>query len=133
MLHSKHILIPANTTSSNPKITRFKINKGVIYRVWVDFPPGCAGLVRLRMYHEGHPFLPVDKDAYITGDNFVFVYPVFYEVLEEPMIISVECWNLDDTYSHTIHVQLLVINKSWVMPIGAYEGVIAAFRSVFRR
>ena len=131
MLHSKHITLAANKTEAQATLTRFKVNQGVIFRVWLNFPPGCAGLVRVRMYHEGHPFLPVDKEAYIVGDAYTFVYPVFYEIKQPPENITIEAWNTDEVYQHTIHVQFLIIPKEWVQPVGAYEGVIAALKSLF--
>lgn len=131
MLHSKHItLIKGNTEATSTK-TRFKVNKGIIYRVWITFPKGCAGLVKLRIYLEGHPFLPVDKDAYISGSNYVFEYPVFVEIDEEPRYITIEGWNEDDNHNHTIDVQMMIIDKAWVQPVGAYEGIIAAMKSIF--
>ena len=133
MLHSKHITVSANTTEPNAISTYFLVNQGVIYRIWVNFPAGCAGLVKLRIYHEGHPFLPVDKDAYITGNDYVFEYPIFYEIKTTPERITIEAWNDDDTWPHTIDVQFLIISKEWVQPIGAYEGVIAALKSLFTK
>ena len=133
MLHSKHITIPANTTANNPLVTQFIVNKGVIASAWLGFPSGCVGLVRTRVYHQGHPFLPVDADAYISGDNFTFVYAPMVEILESPELITVEAWNLDDTYSHTVDLQILIIDKMWVQPVGAYEGIVAALSSIFRK
>ena len=133
MLHSKHITLAANKTEAQATRTRFKVNIGVIYRVWLTFPAGCSGLVNVRMYHQGHPFLPVDKYAYIVGDNYTFVYPVFFEILTQPEEIIIEAWNTDDTYNHTVHVQFLIIPKEWVLPIGAYEGIIAALKSIHKQ
>ena len=133
MLHSKHITVAANTAEADATKTQFKVNQGVIYRVWVNFPAGCAGLVKLRIFHEGHPFLPVDKDAYINGDNYIFVYPVMYEITDTPEVITIEAWSEDDTYSHNIDVQFLIIPKEWVLPVGSYEGIIAALKSLFVR
>ena len=131
MLHSKHITLTANKTEAQATVTQFKVNKGVIYRVWLNFPPGCAGLVRVRIHLDGHPILPVEKDAYIVGDAYTFVYPPMVEVKTEPQIITIEAWNTDEVYNHTIHVQFLIIDKSWIMPAGAQEGIIAALKSLF--
>ena len=131
MLHSKHITLPANRTEATATYTRFMVNQGVIYRVWVTFPAGCAGLVKVRISFGGHPFLPVESNAYISGDNYVFEYPVMFEIKEPPEQIKIQAWNEDDIYCHTIDVQFSIIDKAWVQPIGAYEGVIAALKSLF--
>ena len=133
MLHSKHITLTADKAESEATNTSFMVNQGVIYRIWITFPPGCAGLVKVRIFHEGHPFLPVELDAYIHGDNYVFEYPVMYEILGPPERITISAWNEDETYDHTIDVQFLIIPKEWVQPIGAYEGIIAALKSLFVR
>ncbi len=133
MLHSKHITLTKGKTEATLTPTRFKVNKGVISMLWLTFPPGCAGLVKVRMLHQEHPFLPVEKDAYIRGDSYVFAYPVMFEIKTQPETITVEAWNEDEVYNHTIDVQLLIIDKEWVQPVGAYEGVIAALASIFKR
>ena len=133
MLHSKQISFAANKTEATSTFTRFKVNIGLIYRIWVSFPAGVHNLVNLRIFHEGHPFLPVDKDAFITGENYTYVYPIFYEIKEEPALITVQCWNTDETFAHTINIQLLIIDKAFVQPTGATEGIIAALRSIFKQ
>ena len=131
MLHSKHITLTKNKTEAEATSTRFTVNQGVIFRVWLTFPPGCAGLVKLRIFHEGHPFLPVDNNAFISGDGFVFEYPVMFEITTPPENITIKAWNEDEVYNHTIDVQFLIIPKAWVQPVGASEGIIAALRSLF--
>ena len=131
MLHSKHITLTANKTEAQSTKTSFTVNQGVISNVWLTFPPGCAGLVKVRILHDSHPFLPVEKDANIVGDAYTFVYPIFYEIKEPPERITIEAWNTDETYNHTIHVQMLIIDKKWVQPAGSAEGIIAALKSLF--
>ena len=133
MLHSKHITLTKGKSEATSTKTQFLVNKGVISTAWITFPAGCAGLVKARLFHQSHPFLPVDDDAYIRGDDYVFVYPVFFEIKTEPEVITIEAWNEDDTYDHQIDVQLLIVDKEWIQPIGAYEGVIAALKSIFER
>ncbi len=133
MLHSKHITLTANKAESAATKLQFKVNQGVIYRVWLTFPPNCAGLVRFRMYLDEHPILPVEKEAYIVGDAFTFVYPLMIEVKTEPSTIKIEAWNTDELFEHTIHVQILIVNKMWILPAGIAEGIIASLKSIFQR
>lgn len=133
MLHSKHITLTKNKTEAQSTFTRLKVNQGIIFRVWISFPAGVQNLVNLRILHEGHSFLPVDAKDFITGDNITFVYPLFYEIKDEPAQIIIQAWNTDDTFDHTIDVQLLIIDKKLVLPIGATEGIIAALRAIFQQ
>jgi len=101
--------------------------------VWITFPAGCAGLTKLRIYHEGHPFLPVNKDNYLRGDNITFQFPVMYEITEEPMLLTIEAWNEDATYSHTIDVLFLILPKALVLPTGSTEGILESLKSLIIR
>ena len=123
----------AGKTEAAATRTRFKVNKGVISNFWITFPAGCAGLVKLRVYHEGHPFLPVNQDNYLRGDNITFSFPVMFEIIEEPMLLTVEAWNEDATYNHTIDIMFLILPKSVVLPVGATEGILESLKSLVIR
>lgn len=133
MLYSKQIKLTKGNTEATATRTYFKVNKGVIYRVWITFPPGCAGLVKLRIYHEGHAFLPVNQDNYIRGNAYTFEFPMFYEITEEPTILQVEAWNEDDAYDHTIDVLFLIVPKAVVLPMGSTEGILESLKSLIIR
>ena len=133
MLHSKQITLSSGQTEATSTKTRFKVNRGVIFRVWITFPSGCVGLVKMRILHEGHPILPVNADAFIRGNNFTFEIPLFFEILDEPQQITIEAWNEDDTYDHEIDVQLLILHKSLVLPVGATEGIMESLSNLIIR
>lgn len=133
MFHSKHITYSSGGSAGSPTPNIYKVNKGVLHYIFVNFPPGCRGLVKLRISVNGSPILPVEKDAYINYDSYVLEAPVFIEVKEEPLTVLVEGWNEDDTYDHTIDIGFSIVNKEWIQPVGAYEGVIAALKSIFAR
>lgn len=130
MLYSKQITLTAGKTEATATKSYFQVNKGVISNVWVTFPAGCAGLVKLRIYSEGHPFLPVNIDNYLRGDNITFQFPVMFEILEEPMLLTVEAWNEDETYAHTVDVLFLILPKALVLPTGATEGILESLKSL---
>ena len=131
MLYSKHVTFPANQTEATKTVSHFHISKGWIYRAWLIFPPGCAGLVKVRIEHKGHPIIPINKSDYVTADNYTFELPLFYETKTTPYQITFEGWNEDDVHPHVITLMLLVLPKEVIMPIGAYEGIVASLKSVF--
>jgi len=133
MLYSKQITLTEGKTEATATKRYFKVNKGVISNIWITFPAGCAGLVKMRIYHEGHPFVPVNQDNYIRGDNYTFQFPVMYEITEEPMILTVEAWNEDATYEHTIDILFLILPKGVVLPVGATEGILESLKSLVIR
>ena len=133
MLFAKQVKFLADKTEAEATSATIKIKLGVIWRVWVTFPPGCAGLTKLRLYIDEHPFLPVEKDAYIRGDGITYEVPVSFEIKQKPAIVRVEGWNEDDTYDHTIDVYILVVDKEWIMPVGSTEGILAGLKSLVLR
>jgi len=133
MLYSKQITFPAGGTEATAAHEYFKVNTGIISTVWITFPPGCAGLVKLRIYSEGHPFLPVNKDNYIRGNNYTFAFPVMFEITDEPMTLTVEGWNEDETYDHTIDVLFLILPKELLLPVGSTEGILEGLKSLVLR
>lgn len=130
MLFSKQITVSASTTEANATPTYIKTTKGVISRIWVTFPAGCAGLVKMRILHGGHPFIPVNADNYLRGDNYTFELPVMYEITDHPTILTILVWNDDATYSHTIDVLFLILPKALVLPVGATEGILESLKSL---
>ncbi|HUX62101.1 MAG TPA: hypothetical protein VMV32_12375 [Ignavibacteriaceae bacterium] len=124
---------PFGKTELTKTIEHFGISKGWIYRAWVIFPPGCAGLVKVRIEHEGHPIIPINKSDYIKADDYVFELPMFYEVPEEPYQLTFEGWNEDESYNHEITLMLLVLPKAFILPVGATEGIMESLKSLIIR
>ena len=133
MLYSNQITIPANTQGSAPTSTKIKLSLGFIHTIWLTFPPGCVGLVKIRMLIDGHPFLPVHQDSYISGDGYTFPFPVMFEITDEPMTLTVEAWNDDDTYNHSIQVIILVLPKELILPSGSTEGILESLKTLVLR
>ena len=133
MLYSKHITIAANTTEADATKTYIKVNKGMIYYFWITFPPGCAGLTKFRVYHEGHPFLPVNQNDYLRGDNTTFQFPSFQEIKEQPEILMVEAWNEDTVHPHTIDIVFIILPKNYILPVGATEGIMESLSNLIIR
>ena len=133
MLYSEQITIPANTSESSLVSTSLKLSLGVIHTIWLTFPPGCCGFVKVRMSIDGHPFLPVHKDAYIKGDDYTFAFPVMFEITDEPMTLTIEAWSTDSSYAHSIQVVVLVLPKKLILPAGATEGILEGMKSLIIR
>ncbi len=130
MLYSKHVTFPFGQTEATKTIEHFHISKGWIYRAWLIFPPGCAGLVKVRVLHQSHPIIPINKSDYIKADNYTFELPMYYPVPKEPFRITFEGWNEDDIHPHEITLMLLVLPKNVILPVGATEGIMESLKSL---
>ena len=49
------------------------------------------------------------------------------------MILTVEGWNEDATYNHTIGIMFLILPKGVVLPVGATEGILESLKSLIIR
>jgi len=130
MLYAKHVTFPFGQTEATKTIEHFHISKGWIYRAWLIFPPGCAGLVKVRLLHQGHPIIPINKSDYVKADNYTFELPMYFPVPTEPFRVTFEGWNEDDTFNHTITLMLLVLPKNVILPVGATEGIMESLKSL---
>ena len=131
MLYSKHITLSSGGTEATASSENFTINKGLIYRAWLIFPKGCAGLVKARVHHHGHPIIPVNKSDYMVGENYVFEIPLFFEVTSQPYRVTFEGWNEDDTYDHTIQVVFSIIPKWIAYPYIMLTQIMEGFTKLF--
>ena len=92
------------------------ISRGVVHLVWITFPPGCAHLAKVQLYDGGHQFLPSTEGMWVHGDGITRKIPLFYEMSEEPLRITIRAWNEDDIYEHTITVEVSVLPKMLLLP-----------------
>lgn len=130
-LYSLDITTDANTAEASKKLTQMKVNDGVIHKIDIVFPPGCAGLVKMQMLDGGHQFVSSTEGQYLSGDSETINIPEFYEIEGGTRNITIKTWNLDDTYPHTIQVRIYILPKNVLLPVGAYEGIIASMKALF--
>ena len=133
MIYTASIETSANTTEANATKTELKITDGVIHEVSVYFPPGCAGLVYCQIFEGGHQFVPSTEGQFLRGDGILIDSKEFYEIDTAPRWITIKTWNLDESYDHTIEVMIKQLPKYVLLPVGAYEGVISALKSLVWR
>ena len=89
--------------------------------------------MKVRVEHQGHPIIPINKSDYVKADNYTFELPMFYEVPEEPYRITFDGWNEDASYDHTITLMLLVLPKEFILPVGAVEGIMESLSNLIIR
>jgi hypothetical protein len=95
------IEVSPNTTKAAPERLEIKLCIGIIQKVSIYFPWGCAGLVGLRILHYEHQLYPTNPDDWYTGNEIYIEFDDEYPILEGPNEFKIECYNEDDFYSHT--------------------------------
>ena len=102
MFYSFDLVIPANTTEASPLRLDVEMAPGTVHRVEVQIPRGVRGLARTRALHALHQVWPANPDGSLTGDDVLIAWTEEWELDEEPFALTLEGWNTDDTFSHTL-------------------------------
>lgn len=109
MYYDFSFTIPADTAKSSPEELDVKLTHGVIHRVEIGFPRGCAGLVHLQIRRGLHQLWPTNPQGSFNTDGYIIPINEYYELFVEPYILTLVGWNLDDTYVHTLEVRIGIL------------------------
>jgi len=106
MFYDLSLTIPANTTKLAPLAQDFLLCRGVINRVEIGFPPGCAGLAHLQINRTGTQLWPTNPQGSFNTDSYTIVFDEHFEMFYEPYQVDLTAWNLDDAYPHTLELRI---------------------------
>lgn len=129
MVHEHDITVIAGTTDANPQITRVKLQKGVIHKYEIYFPPGCTNLVYVRIKHGLYQVWPSNTPGTHKGDGVTLSFREHYELKTQPYEFTVVTSAPSATYNHTITVRFAVLPLSiltpWLLSWGEKLGLYA--------
>jgi len=128
MFYDFSLTIPANTPQSSPQRQRIKLTQGVIHKVEIQFPSGCAGLVHVLIRDLEQQVWPTNRDGSFASDNYVISFIEFYELKEPPYEFELEGWNEDDTFDHTITFRFGVLPREALEPYREQMSFLERFR-----
>lgn len=133
MQYTKDVTFSSGGSSTDQTSATIKAARGVIHRIEMVFPGGCAGLVHVQLFVSGHPIAPSTFGQTYSGDNDIIEIPEFTELRKDSNIIEIRGWNEDDTYDHRILFRIFVLPKNVLLPVGATEGILEALKSLVLR
>ena len=110
------ITILPGITEDNPKREITKVGYGMLKKVSVYFPWGCAGLVGVRILHYEHILFPTNPDQWFTGNEILIEFACEYPILGGWNDFKVEGYNEDDFYPHTPVITFNVLPRSYLWP-----------------
>lgn len=102
MLYDFALPVPADRKETAPVEAEAKLTHGVITHVWVQFPPGCHGMVYTYIRRGLHQVWPTNPDSKFCADDYVIDWDEYYELFEEPFSFIVGGYSPGTTYSHEI-------------------------------
>ena len=112
MQYAKAITVPANTLASAPQRDIIPINKGLINRVFIYFPPGSAGLLHIKVLDSTFQLYPSSLGETLWGDNIPFDFDDTYLKESEPYELIIESYNEDDYYAHKALIIIYQLSKA---------------------
>lgn len=112
------ITVPKDTTQEVPYTLTIRLPIGVIKRLWVEFPRGCMGLVGLQIHRAVEQIFPIPAGGWFRSDAAVYDFNFTHYIRSEPYEVVFHGYNLDDTYSHTIHLTMEMTGYLKDIPAG---------------
>jgi len=116
MLFSYAITVPAGTPSNKPLEQSLEIKPGIIKRIEVKFPPGVAATVHVQIFSGEFQLLPRNPGGSIQGDNETVFDEPYYEIYDEPAVLTLRAWSPTANHDHTILVRILVLKPEILFP-----------------
>jgi len=128
MYYKVEIEVPANTMEANAEEALLRLTAGTIELVQVGFPPGCAGLAHVQIFDKSWQLVPWTPGESVHWDAYVFELSHDYVMAEPPFELRVKAWNVDDVYTHTIWVGVIMREeaqmRSGMLPVTISQGVV---------
>jgi len=116
MYYNFELTIPKNTPMTTPTKLNVKVVRGVVHKIRIKFPPGCAGLAHVRIQHGLHSVAPTNPDGWYTEDTFPIEYDEFYEIKKDIDVLTLLGYNEDDTFDHTVYFGIGILPKVILLP-----------------
>ena len=131
MFYKTDFTIPSGTLVGSPVTARIRAAKGILHRLRMVFPSGCAGLVGVQLFHGGHPITPTTQGQWIKGDGTSFDLKEFYPLPKDMNLLTIKGYNTDTVYSHTILIGIGVLPRFVLLPVNIPMTVMNLLRAVF--
>ena len=109
MYYDVAVTVPCQTPASLPVVVSCPVSAGTVARVAVAFPPGCAGLVHVRVFRSAHQVWPSNLDGSFAADDERIEFQEDYPVGDSPFEFVVKAWNDDDTFAHCVNVRFNIL------------------------
>ena len=106
VIYSKTIISGKSGDSDASRSVTLPVSKGLVYRIEVDFPPGCCGLLSVKVFDGSYQVWPSSRDDSFAGDGQVIAFDDSYLKLAAPYEFRIETINSDLTYTHKTQVRI---------------------------
>jgi len=98
------------------KKTEIELDGDKIDKISVRFPPGCCGLLHVRIYYGDEKVIPKNKEESIVGDNETIVWIEDWRFPQKPCPVVIYTYNEDDTYDHQCFLRIVTTREELKKP-----------------
>lgn len=109
MFYSRSLTIPANTPILDPVKLAFPVTRGVSRHVWILWRWGSADLGGVRMKHQEFQHWPHTGAEWFPSTTHLIDFEDDIPITKEPLALTIEGYNLDDTHPHTVWVAFNIV------------------------
>ena len=106
MIYTTSIKIDAKTSRADANRTVLRVGKGLVWRIEVEFPPGCAGLAHCFIEDGNYQLFPATPGESFASDGSVISFDDLYLKTAAPFEFVITCWNVDTAWDHTLQVRI---------------------------
>jgi len=106
MIYVSTITVSANTSEANATKTTLQVTKGLVWKIEIEFPAGCCGLVRAQIFDGSYQIFPASINESIRGDGVIVSFDDLYIKDAAPFDFIIKTWNTDELWDHTIQVRV---------------------------
>lgn len=106
MVFSASITTSKKGDEDDHKETLLVVTSGLIYRMEVEFPPGCCGLLHVQIFDGSYQVYPASNQDSFHSDARVIGFDDLYLKQQPPFELKILTWNLDETWGHEIQVRI---------------------------
>lgn len=114
MFNVEDILVGVANTADNPKITNILLNPGIIHRVDIMFPSGCAGTIKTAIYLGGHQLYPTNPKGVFSSDRETISFKDYQPIFRGLTELTIKSWNVGASYPHNITVRIGVLPEEQI-------------------
>lgn len=106
MIYCSTITTPKLTDQGQAKKTLLEVNRGLIWKIEVEFPAGCCGLVHIQIFDGSYQLFPATPRESLRGEGVIVSYDDLYLKSFPPWQLKIVTWNEDEKYDHTLQIRI---------------------------
>ena len=127
-MYTDDLVVPAGKPEAEAIEETIEIEKGVITKVEVHFPPGPCGLVHTRCFYGIRQLWPRPEGSTAHLNGVVLVIPEHWQLPETPCVLTVKGWSPGTGFPHTITWNFYTLPRALAAPWLVMQDFIAILK-----